>query len=157
MVRLMPVLVNRSPTRPQAASGSANLLDLTPRRPPRLPSLYPAVSLKSLNSGKQGKLGDPAAPQCDVSGQDVTRDRATSEEETSAVPHAERTAAGSKIIGTPVVVGAASILRTATALGAGADATADAVDRVEDLIEEPECPVRIPFLCSCYPQSYQGT
>lgn len=155
MVKFAPVIssaavaraqVNTQRTRPRTNDLTSNV----PNGRVTLPSLYPAISLKSLHArsdnGDSGTNFDQAAAASRFSGQssiDVTergydRDgtsisRELNGDDNSGVPL--------KVKGTSLVVGAAGILRAATAFAVDNTTAETTVQKAEQQIEEPECEV----------------
>lgn len=158
MVRFAPVISSAAVARAQvnnhrtraSAAGNKDLTSLknAPGGRVRLPSLYPAVSLRSLHSrpgnGESGMELHQAAstrfteqPSLDVSDKNYNRDR------TSVLRELRDRNGGAspKVKGTPLVVGAAGILRAATAFAVDNTTAETTVQQAEEHIEEPECEV----------------
>lgn len=94
-------------------------------RPVKLPSLYPAVSLQSLHSRENGLDCDQSqGKSCDtaLSSLDINEQRQDT-----------------KVKSTSLVVGAAGILRAATAFAVDNTTAETTVQQAEEQIEEPEC------------------
>lgn len=159
MVRFAPVISSAAVARAQAnnqlnrAAKSKDLDSLrnAPGGRVRLPSLYPAVSLRSLHSrsgnGEQGIENDQATStrftgqsSLDNSEQDRTSVlRELSERNCCASPP--------RVRGTPLVVGAAGVLRAATAFAVDNKTAETTVQQAEEQIEEPECEVNNFRIC----------
>ena len=96
-------------------------------RPVKLPSLYPAVSLQSLHSRENGLDCDQSqGKSCHtaLSSLDINEQRQDT-----------------KVKSTSLVVGAAGILRAATAFAVDNTTAETTVQQAEEQIEEPECEV----------------
>ena len=137
MVRFAPVISSAAVARVQVnnqrarAACNADLSSATIAhrgRPGKLPSLYPAISLKSLHSREAGS-------DFDQSGQGKSRNTAQSSAD------GNEQSGEIKVKGTSLVVGAAGILRAATALAVDTTAAETTVQQAEQQIEEPECEV----------------
>ena len=136
MARFAPVIssaavarVHVNTQRPRAAhNGDLSTATTVRGRPGKLPSLYPAISLKSLHSREAGL-------EFDQSGQGASHN--------SAQPSlgANEQSGEIKVKGTSLVVGAAGILRAATALAVDTTTAETTVQQAEQQIEEPECEV----------------
>lgn len=122
-----------------------------PERPIRLPSLYPTISLNALNSSSQGSEqvlhGNRDCPNVSfencshaslVSG--INGEKQTEKHVNNRVKVKE--SEHKKVKGTPLSVGAASVLRTATAFAACEETVEDTVHTAEDSIEKPKITVR---------------
>lgn len=92
-------------------------------RPVRLPSLYPTISLQSLHSRENGLDSDQSTG-------------APSLQDNNHEPKQ-----GAKVKSSSLVVGAAGILRTATAFAVDNTTAEATVQQAEEQIEEPKCEV----------------
>ncbi|XP_048583288.1 sodium channel protein 1 brain-like isoform X2 [Nematostella vectensis] len=135
--------------RPGERNSPLNPIRNAPGRPLKLPSLYPAVSLNSLSSnsaqgsevehhlrignrdiaysGNTSPNGSVSSVKCEHTGEE----RSVYETQLSPKP-------SERVKGTPVVLGAGSIIR-ATTIAAGSPIACTAAQHVEDKIEIPEC------------------
>ena len=135
MVRFAPVISSAAVARAQVnsqrarATRTADLSAPTIRRvkPVKLPSLYPAISLKSLHSRETGPEFDHSQGTSHLAAQ-------------SSLDVSEQTAEN-KFKGTSLVVGAAGILRAATAFAVDNTTAETTVQQAEQQIQEPECEV----------------
>lgn len=157
-LRLNPVLKSRpqDENRRQIDRGSAlNPVRNPPHRPVKLPSLYPTVSLNSLNSspGRQENQENwlhvgsnnpslrSSASSCLVREASSDGSVANLDDACQSAPQSPA-AGGNKVKGTPVVLGATTVLRTSTtALGVGSDFASNTIQSVEQQIESVECEV----------------
>lgn len=158
MVRFAPVISSAAVARAQVSNhlnraSAARNKELTslknaPGGRVRLPSLYPAVSLRSLHShpgneesrmechqGTTNRLTEQAS--LDITDQSYNRDRTCVLRELRD----RNGGASPKVKGTPLVVGAAGILRAATAFAVDNTTAEITVQQAEEQIEEPECEV----------------
>ena len=130
-----------------------------PGRPVHLPSLYPPVSLNALNSSSQigGQISKATSERSNFSLEGCSHDtlaastngekqerkyvnnRYKVEVNDSVLERGER--ATLKVKGTPLAIGAASVLRAATAFAAGEETAEDTVHTAEDSIEKPKITV----------------
>lgn len=92
-------------------------------RPVRLPSLYPTISLQSLHSRENGLDSDQSTG-------------APSSQDNNHEPKQ-----GAKVKSSSLVVGAAGILRAATAFAVDNTTAEATVQQAEEQIEEPKCEV----------------
>lgn len=92
-------------------------------RPVRLPSLHPTISLQSLHSRENGLDSDQSTG-------------APSSQDNNHEPKQ-----GAKVKSSSLVVGAAGILRTATAFAVDNTTAEATVQQAEEQIEEPKCEV----------------
>lgn len=92
-------------------------------RPVRLPSLYPTISLQSLHSRENGLDSDQST------GAPFSQDNNHEPKQ------------GAKVKSSSLVVGAAGILRTATAFAVDNTTAEATVQQAEEQIEEPKCEV----------------
>ena len=111
-----------------ARNGELSTTTTARGRPGKLPSLYPAISLKSLHSREAGL-------EFDQSGQGGSHNTAQPSLDAS------EQSGEIKVKGTSLVVGATGILRAATALAVDTTTAETTVQRAEQQIEEPECEV----------------
>lgn len=139
MVRFAPVISSAAVARSQA-----NNLQVTrvatnrefpvtasaqQKRPPaKLPSLYPAISLKSLRSRELESQIYRDTPE-------------VSSHNTTGSVDASQQSAEPKVKGTSLVVGAAGILRAAAAVAVNNATAKITVHQAEEQIQEPECEV----------------
>lgn len=146
MVKFAPVISSAAVARAQGNTSRTRASNV-PNGRVRLPSLYPAISLKSLHGrsdGSESNTGFEQAPASRLFGQpsiDVTEQgydkdgtslsRELHGDENGAVP--------SKVKGSSIVVGAAGILRAATAIAVDNTTAETTVHQAEHQIEEPEC------------------
>ena len=155
MVRFAPVISSAAVARAQVnnhrnrASAPRNneltSLENTPRGRVRLPSLYPAVSLRSLHShpgnGESGKEFHQTAASrfTDQASLDAT-DESLNGDRTSVLRELRdrNSGASPRVKGTPLVVGAAGILRAATAFAVDNTTAEITIQQAEEQIEEPE-------------------
>lgn len=93
-------------------------------RPVRLPSLYPTISLQSLHSRENGLNSDQSTG------------RAPSSQDNNHEPEQ-----GAKVKSSSLVVGAAGVLRAATAFAVDNTTAKATVQQAEEQIEEPKCEV----------------
>lgn len=115
----------------------------------RLPSLYPAISLKSLHSRSSNAESDgdqstatrlnrgQSSQSLDITEQNLDRDG------TSVLRELQDRNGGAspRVKSTSLVVGAAGILRAATAFAVDNTTAETTVQQAEQQIEEPECEV----------------
>lgn len=148
MVKFAPVISSAAVARAQVNSPRTRAPNVPSGRV-RLPSLYPAISLKSLHARSDGGESDidfEHAPtsrlfgqsSIDVSEREYDKDgtglsRELYGDENGAIPP--------KVKGSSLVVGAAGILRTATAIAVDNTTAETTVHQAEQQIEEPECEV----------------
>ena len=148
MVKFAPVISSTAVARAQGNTSRTRASNV-PNGRVRLPSLYPAISLKSLHGrsdGSESNTGFEQArasrlfgqPSIDVTEQGYDKDgtslsRELHGDENGAVP--------SKVKGSSIVVGAAGILRAATAIAVDNTTAETTVHQAEHQIEEPECEV----------------
>lgn len=127
-----------------------NRIRNAPGRPVRLPSLYPTISLNALSNNsqpsEQGLQRDNDSPRNSFGNcsNDCTLNEEAKEERyvNNRYRVEESGVQQTKVKGTPLYVGAASVLRAATAFAAGEDAAEDTVQKAEDSIEKPKITVR---------------
>lgn len=141
MVRFAPVISSAAVARAQVNSQRARATPCTSDlsasairrvKPGKLPSLYPAISLKSLHSRETG-------PEFDHS-------QGTSHLAAQSSLNVSEPIAENKFKGTSLVVGAAGILRAATAFAVDNTTAETTVQQAEQQIEEPECEVNNSFI-----------
>lgn len=151
MVRLVPVLTTRVTDRTQSHGQSPRNVVLSPvrngprSRAVRLPSLYPTVSLKSLNGSQPERSGANAGIGVPGSSTLSPRSSPDHREQDERLPPCD---SPTRVSGTPVVVGATSVLRAATSLAVGSQIACSTVDRAEGLLQDPECQVSLlPLIC----------
>lgn len=158
MVRFAPVISSAAVARAQVnnqRNRAARNKDLTslknaPGGRVKLPSLYPAVSLRSLHS-RTGN-GESATEIDQATGTRITGQSSldiTEQDRTSVLRELRERNGGSspRVKGTPLVVGAAGILRAATALAVDNTTAETTVQQAEEQIEEPECEVNNFRIC----------
>lgn len=134
MVRFAPVISSAAVARAQvngqrtrARNGELNTATNTHRRSVKLPSLYPAISLKSLHSRETSS--------------DIAQAQGTGRLPAQSSFDVDEQRGETKVKGTSLVVGAAGILRAATAFAVDNTTAETTVQQAEEQIEEPECEV----------------
>lgn len=158
MVRFAPVISSAAVARAQVnnqRNRAARNKDLTslknaPGGRVRLPSLYPAVSLRSLHSRSGNGESETEIDQ--ATGTRITGQSSldiTEQDRTSVLRELHDRNGGSspRVKGTPLVVGAAGILRAATAFAVDNTTAETTVQQAEEQIEEPECEVNNFRIC----------
>lgn len=160
MVRFAPVISSAAVARAQvnnhrnrdSATRNQELTSLknAPGGRVKLPSLYPAVSLRSLHAqpgnGQSGMEFHQTAATCFTDqGSIDTNDKSFNGDRTSVLGELRDRNGGAspKVKGTPLVVGAAGILRAATAFAVDNTTAEIAIQQAEEQIEEPEREVNI--------------
>lgn len=151
-LRLNPALKARSPQdeRRHIDRGTASLNPLhnVPGRPAKLPSLYPNVSLESYSRRHdEGRLGsnNESANREQSLGVGISGFEDVKDAEKCQPSHYPSKA--SRVKGTPLVLGATTVLRaSAAAVAVGSDVASTAVQTVEENIDNVECEVRKFFL-----------
>ena len=115
--------VNNQRARTRLNSELSDVTNTRSGRPVRLPSLYPTISLQSLHSRENGLDSDQSTG-------------APSSQDNNHEPKQ-----GAKVKSSSLVVGAAVILRAATAFAVDNTTAEATVQQAEEQIEEPKCEV----------------
>lgn len=145
MVRFAPVISSAAVARSQANNlqgarvASTGEFSVTAsgqqkRQQAKLPSLYPAISLKSLRSRELLSKIDRDTPE-------VSSHNTVGSDSVQWRVNASQQSEEPKVKGTSLVVGSAGILRAATAVAVNNATAKITVHQAEEQIQEPECEV----------------
>lgn len=160
-LRLNPALKARSPQDERRhidrnnLNGSLNPLRNAPRRPARLASLYPDVSLTSPYSNRLQENNDSYLRTFNNRDALASDGKGLSTSQQTGDPNCQNidrlSASRLRVKGTPLVLGASAVLRaSAAAVGVGSDAANTAVEDVEENIETVESEVSLCGFVYCY-------
>lgn len=148
-LRLNPALKARSPQDERRHNSnlnpSLNPLRNVPRRHGHLPSLYPDIAQSSYSNYRHENNDGNVTRSQNRDGYASDESRlSTSRGDTSCQNYIESSrSSGLRIKGTPLILGATTVLRAgAAAVGVGSDVASTAVQNVEENIETPESEVR---------------